>query len=530
MPAEKLTVENYLQEAEPSLIKLKDRLKDRTLVVSDVLDAEGNQYVNLVQEGGGVLGVALLGYTYVLEQMGIRFMKMAGTSAGAINTMMMTCLGKRNEAKSVKTLKILADKDLFDFVDGSSYVRGLIKRLVTSSGGYLKRLLLVFTIISVVFLASFLFLIYELGTKGFGTGFYVAIGLMAISGGLLAAAVFWVLAKRREFFRADFGLNPGQAFYDWVEGILTDCGIKNLDDLRKHVESVPEGGFHLRSNREPEPLDDINNPKLEDFLVIVTSDVTNQMKVEFPRHWKLYWNNSSEVRPASFVRASMAVPVFFKPFIVEKIDSAAVARYWQLIGVDNPELIPVESRFVDGGMISNFPINVFYNPKVAEPRLPTFGILLEDEDVVPPRTDYKSFFSFVGAMFNTVRYNYDKEFLIKHADWNRTVGKIDVRGVNWLNFNLTNEEKLLLFRKGAEAAAAFLLGESTGVPSAPAQGPQFRQISSRSAASPETVTDRSADADLESFAPEPVVGFNWQGYKAQRKTMKENLENLDNVL
>src|SRR5690349_2013771 len=42
------------------------------------------EYVDYVQEGGGVLGIALIGYTYVLERLGFRFLKLAGTSAGAI--------------------------------------------------------------------------------------------------------------------------------------------------------------------------------------------------------------------------------------------------------------------------------------------------------------------------------------------------------------------------------------------------------------------------------------------------------------
>ena len=33
------------------------------------MDKSGNYYVDLVQEGGGVLGIALVGYTYILEQM-----------------------------------------------------------------------------------------------------------------------------------------------------------------------------------------------------------------------------------------------------------------------------------------------------------------------------------------------------------------------------------------------------------------------------------------------------------------------------
>ena len=45
--------------------------QNKSLQVSDVTDREGNQYVDLVQEGGGVLGIALVGYTYVLEKMAI---------------------------------------------------------------------------------------------------------------------------------------------------------------------------------------------------------------------------------------------------------------------------------------------------------------------------------------------------------------------------------------------------------------------------------------------------------------------------
>ena len=60
------------------------------------------------------------------------------------------------------------------------------------------------------------------------------------------------------------------------------------------------------------------------------------------------------------------------------------------------------------------------------------------------------------GMFNTVRFNYDREFLLKNRDFEKTIGRIDVRGFNWLNFNISDEEKLALFVKGAQAAADFL--------------------------------------------------------------------------
>ncbi len=118
---------------------LKEIPKDK--IYSDIIDDNGLQYVDLVQEGGGVLGIALVGYTYVLEQAGIRFFSLAGTSAGAINTMLLAGLGKIEEKKSEKILRILAHKNLFDFVDGSSAVKRFINRnkelipVITSRNG-----------------------------------------------------------------------------------------------------------------------------------------------------------------------------------------------------------------------------------------------------------------------------------------------------------------------------------------------------------------------------------------------------------
>lgn len=61
-------------------------------VFSDIVDSKGNQYVDFVQQGGGVLGIGLIGYTYILEQAGIRFYSLAGSSAGALNALLMASL------------------------------------------------------------------------------------------------------------------------------------------------------------------------------------------------------------------------------------------------------------------------------------------------------------------------------------------------------------------------------------------------------------------------------------------------------
>lgn len=82
-------------------------------IYSDVIDEEGNQYVDLVQEGGGVLGVALLGYTYVLEEMGIRFFSLAGTSAEAINTLLLASAGVVDKPKTKRKIRAVSSIENF---------------------------------------------------------------------------------------------------------------------------------------------------------------------------------------------------------------------------------------------------------------------------------------------------------------------------------------------------------------------------------------------------------------------------------
>jgi len=102
--SKELEIDNFLQhpEVEQCLKEMNAYAASKPFVVSDVLDENGNQYVHLVQKGGGMLGIALVGYTYILEKMGIRFMRLAGTSAGAINTAMMVAIDKKEDAKSEK--------------------------------------------------------------------------------------------------------------------------------------------------------------------------------------------------------------------------------------------------------------------------------------------------------------------------------------------------------------------------------------------------------------------------------------------
>lgn len=61
-----------------------------------------------------------------------------------------------------------------------------------------------------------------------------------------------------------------------------------------------------------------------------------------------------------------------------------------------------------------------------------------------------------GKLVSTMRFFYDREFILKHDMYKKTVRSIDTGKIHWLNFNLTDEEKIELFFRGALTATLFL--------------------------------------------------------------------------
>lgn len=398
-----MSKEAFIQQTEfQEILKKARNLKSTSF--SDITDEDGNQYVDLVQEGGGVLGIALVGYTYVLEEAGIRFFSLAGTSAGAINTLIMAGIGPINERKSDQILEVLSSQNLFDFVDGDPTLKKIIQQGID------------------------------------GTPFKK-----------LKWKLLWNIKKLKKALFEDLGLNPGMAFEKWIEQILrnSEAHINNIGDLieLRKKENFPAGLIH---NDKP-----INDEKAA--VHIITSDITTQSKVRFPEMAELYWGEHYNVVPASkIVRASMSVPLFFEPFEINNIPNAgdpANAEWKKLTGYTGP--IPKTVKFVDGGMISNFPINVFHRSDGSIPRKPTFGVKLSayrDE-----YSEVDDIGSLIGSMVSTMRHDGDNEFLINNPDYKKLICFIDAdKTFKWLNFNMSAERQQKLFLLGAQKAIQFL--------------------------------------------------------------------------
>jgi NTE family protein len=444
--------------------KLKERFGNNFegLIVSDTLDKFGNQYVHLVQEGGGVLGVALVGYTYVLEQCGIRFFRLAGTSAGAINTMMMAVIGNKEEPKSERVLKYLCNKNLFDFVDGHPFAKRMIGNFITNKG-YFDR---VGRRIKALLKAILFFVLLDFISIGLHKHFpqfaplyitsFVITGILLTAFAMIAGYLFYIEAS---FKKSGFGINPGNDFLNWMKFILHENKVDTIPDLEKKASELPQG-LHLREGRtDPDPL-----KGLKADITLITSEIISQNKIELPKMWELFTLDDKQIHPAEFVRASMSIPVFFESYEINNIpnDDPRIIAAWQHHLHIEADCVPDSARFVDGGILSNFPISIFYNPDVVVPRMPTFGIELDDTPPKskdePKKPKQMSLTAYLYRMFNTVRFYYDKDFLIKNELYKKGVGKIAVFDFNWLNFSISDEEKINLFIRGAQAAKDFLLG------------------------------------------------------------------------
>lgn len=448
MSSKVLTVRDFTDLADPLIADFKKKKPD--LIVSDVLDEYEHQYVNLVQKGGGVLGIALVGYTYVLEQMGIRFLRLAGTSAGAINTALLTVAGEDKTAPVSKDIiEILATMKFFSFVDGRPWVKWLIRGFVQSKSfiGRLTTVVVSMLVLFAVLLTGGMVLFFL--SSRYAHTVFIVLGVYSCVLVLIGLYVRFIL---RSLKSTGYGLNPGDFFYDWIKKCFNRYKAGSYESLVTKAAALPV--LHLRVPHQR------NLEGLHGDVTFITAELVTQNKIELPRMIKLFRTAAeiNSIHPAGYVRASMSIPVFFESYYIDEIKNTngEIKEAWiQYFNEANP---PSGTRFVDGGMLSNFPMSIFYNPDIRVPRLPSFGIDLDDsnpEDKMEnPR--YWGFGGFLGNMFNTIRYYYDKDFLLKNKMFELGVGKVGVKEYNWLNFFLSDREKLGLFETGAKAAITFL--------------------------------------------------------------------------
>lgn len=215
------------------------------------------------------------------------------------------------------------------------------------------------------------------------------------------------------------GVYEGDAVRSWVEARLMEAGVRTFADLR---------------------IDDDDGtalpPERRYRLVVMASDVSTGRLVRLPWDYARYGLGPDEQLVADAVRASTAIPFFYEPVTLE----GAAGR----------------SVLVDGGLLSNFPIDAFDRNDGRRPRWPTIGVKLSarpEANQVPRPVSGP--LGMVAAMVRTMVNARDQMHLDDPCVVDRTIF-VDTGRIDATDFDLDRGEQRLLYENGRSAAERFL--------------------------------------------------------------------------
>ncbi len=427
--------------------------------------------VDLVQQGGTMLGIGLLGYTYIMEKVGVRFRSMAGTSAGAINTLLLAAVPERiyrekspfrensHAVKSEMLAYLVANYGFSAFLDREG-ILGKIQCWLVKRINVIHKILPVFWVILPMLMLGASYCFYTLMDKKIFNhsnnlserqinDYNFILGTLGI-----LAVILIVIISVFSLFRKHMGFNPGKKPYEWMKTILETkyVNVYTSDDLMDHKK------------KETQPIYPVNiNGVITDYreerlprIVFITANLTHNRIVKFPENSTDYWNKNYAglVSPAAFVRASMSLPFIF--YAMYPDDFFVQVRS----GKPPSGTVDMLARFVDGGMLSNFPIREFHVPPPTMPNWPTFGVLLgspapepgNDTASIRQKFFSLSVFKFIVSFISTFRNFYDSDFLRSHQEFKQLVSTVNTNRFNSLDFGMKFQTKIDIFLEGAKAA------------------------------------------------------------------------------
>lgn len=225
------------------------------------------------------------------------------------------------------------------------------------------------------------------------------------------------------------GVYEGAYLVEWLEQQLAEMGVETFADLRQRDDS----GSALSRDQAYR-------------LVVMAADITRGELVRLPWDYRdRYGLDPDSQRVVDAVRASMSIPVFFEPVRLTHGDGSV-------------------STLVDGGLLSNFPIDVFDRSDGRPPRWPTLGLTLlprlplGNVQIFPWLGVVKRGLPhFLECVITTTVVGRDQGHLSKPWVHARTI-EIETAAAGVVDFDLDPAARTTLHEAGAAAARRFLEG------------------------------------------------------------------------
>lgn len=222
------------------------------------------------------------------------------------------------------------------------------------------------------------------------------------------------------------GIYEGKQLVEWLGNLLADRGKETFGELHRDDDDAGAAPDIERRYK----------------LVVIAADVTRGELVRLPWDYERYGLDPDRQLVVDAVRASMSIPLFYEPV----------------------ELKPAKgpsSTLVDGGLLSNFPIEILDRTDLARPRWPTFGVKLVPQlpaggaQMFPWLAAIGGLPRFLEHVAVTAVAGHDQGYLAKPWVKARTI-RVDVGRVNPIDFGISRSSQEKLFKRGRDAARGFL--------------------------------------------------------------------------
>ncbi len=210
------------------------------------------------------------------------------------------------------------------------------------------------------------------------------------------------------------GLYEGRYLHDWLRDQLAILGVHTFGDLRLNPATTPWAASLPPERRYK--------------LVIIASDVSRGRLVHLPWDYHIYGLDPDKQPVADAVRASMSIPFFYQP---------------AKLG---------DKFLVDGGILSNFPIDIFDDTA----QWPTLGIKLSAHERAEVTSNpVHNPVDFTTAILDTMMEAHDRMHLDEPSTAARTMF-VDTLNTKATDFNIKPRTQQALYMQGQKAATKFL--------------------------------------------------------------------------
>jgi NTE family protein len=208
------------------------------------------------------------------------------------------------------------------------------------------------------------------------------------------------------------GVHPGNYIHGFVRDELEQLGVTTFADLKRRDAEQPYK------------------------LVVTATDITRGRLLRLPWDYKLLDLDPDAQLVADAVRASISIPLFFEPVQLG------------------------DRTVVDGGVLSNFPIEIF--DRTGAPRWPTFGVKVipdapEATALVFPGLPLPHLppLRLLTQVVTTALLGHDQTYLDQPCVRRRAI-QVDTRAVGIVEFHADERKRAQLVANGERAAREFL--------------------------------------------------------------------------